>query len=148
VLEYDFTIKAVTGDRYILYANSASGFSDITIRSYGNNAGLEYNVQVDYGTGSDFAAFTSGFSFGTKYHVALEYKVDNTLDLYVDGILLGNYADRNPTATTNLIQFGDPSTGAGFGNMTIDNVSIGVIPEPTSLAAIGLLGMAALRRRR
>jgi len=147
VIQYDFTLNAESGNNwYILYNNSDVGFSDITIRSYGtNNGGLGYNIQVDHGGG--FQAFETGFLFGVNYDVTVHHKGDGFIDLYVDNNLLGTYTDRAPNQITNLMQFGDPSSNDGFGNMTIDNVSIG-IPEPTSLAVIGLLGMAALRRRR
>jgi len=149
VLEFDFTIHADSGNFYILYMEGSGSpyLSDIAIRAINPGAGNgDFGFQVDYASGG-YEIF-SGKTYDVPYEVTLHHKADNSIDLYLDSVLLNTYGDRNAGLGTNLVQFGDGSTGAGFGNMTIDNVSIGVIPEPTSLAAIGLLGMAALRRRR
>ncbi|MBL8060877.1 MAG: PEP-CTERM sorting domain-containing protein [Chthonomonas sp.] len=78
----------------------------------------------------------------------LSYSIDNLLIATVDlttvttaaaqNILIG-MADTNGSSTT-----GDPH---GLNTMIVDNVRVQVVPEPGSMAALGL-GVAALLRRR
>jgi hypothetical protein len=152
VLEFDFKINSASGDNfYILYmeGSGAPWNSDIGIRAYTPAPGNgDFAFQVDYGTNE--WAVVEGKSFNTVYHMTVHHKVDNIIDLYLDGSLLGSFADRSAGLGTSLVQFGDGSGGAGFGSITVDNISIGAvaIPEPAMLSLAGLSAAGLLRRRR
>ncbi len=150
VLEYDWTLLAEAGDNfYMLFVedNSSPYNSSIQMRAYPVDA-IQYGVQVDYGSGQ-FESFNLEFS--ETYHITLHHRDATNNDLYIDGQFIGTYADRNDTLGVNLIQFGDSSTGSGYGFASVDNISIGnvapSIPEPASLALLSLGMFAAMNRR-
>lgn len=153
VLEYDWTLHGPSTDNfYMLYnqGSSAPWDSSISLRTLLGDA-TTWSFQIDHGTGW---AVSPTLNYGQTYHVTLHQKpgAAKPVDLYIDGSLLGTYDSRNPSLTTTLTQFGDPSTGAGYGDATVDNVSIGnpvVVPEPASLGLIvaGVIGFTAMRRR-
>lgn len=150
VLEYDFSINAESGDNfYVLFMQGSSSpwDSGIAMRAYGT--GSTYAIQVDYASGG-YDTLGSKV-YGQTYHATVHHKTDNTLDLYLDDLLVNTYAERNPSLGTSLIQFGDSSTGSGFGDLMVDNVSLGgvaAVPEPASIGLGVMLGGALLLNRR
>jgi hypothetical protein len=105
--------------------------------------------QVDHDGGLGYTVYT-GYNLNQTYHITLHHKgnVGDDIDLYVDGSLLGTFDGRGSSLGTNLIQWGDPSSGAGFGDVTLDNISIGAnVPEPASMGAVALGALALIRRR-
>lgn len=152
VVEFDWKTNAPTGDNfYMLYneGSSAPWSSNIAMRAFPDNANWKF--QVDFaGGGFDIS---DALNYGQYYHITVHTKpgANAPVDLYVDGVLMGTYDSRNPSLATTLLQFGDPSGGSGFGNVSIDNISIGlpiVVPEPGSaLYFLTMLGIAILNRR-
>lgn len=153
VVEYDWTLNGPSGDNfYMFYAqgpaapwNSAVGLRTIPVDD------ATWAFQVDYFNGG-WAVFDS-MNYGQTYHVTLHVKdeLGKPVDIYIDGALIGEFASQNPSLTTDLVQWGDPSGGAGFGSATIDNISIGApVPEPSTVvfAASVLWGGAVLGQRR
>lgn len=153
VLEYDWTLHNPSTDNfYMLYnqGNSAPWESSIALRTLLGDA-TTWSFQIDHGTGYSVSPI---LNYGQVYHVTVHQKpgVSKPVDLYIDGSLIGTYDSRNPSLTTSLAQFGDPSSSAGYGDATIDNVSIGnpvAVPEPASigLIAVGAVVVTAMRRR-
>lgn len=145
VLEFDLSVNAASGDNfYALYSQgSASPFrNDIQLRVFGDGSG-DWEFQVDHGGSPNFAVSDMDFSYGQAVHFTVHHTANsnNDVDLYVDGTLFGTFPDRAPALGVDLIQFGDSSGGAGFGDATVDNISIGqAVPEPST----AVLVMAAL----
>lgn len=71
----------------------------------------------------------------------------NEIDVWVNGVNMGTFIDRDPVRATQMISMGNISDAPGLVSATMDNFSIG-IPEPAALALLSLGGLAALRRRR
>lgn len=92
------------------------------------------------------------YSYGQTVTIALHHtaNVDDEIDVYLNGGLFGTFVDIDPTKALNLLIVGDGSGGTSTGDVTYDNISValGPIPEPASLAMLGVGGLAMLRRRK
>ena len=84
-------------------------------------------------------------------HVAqVHRKTDGTVDIYMDGTLIGKQTLINGVNPT-MLRIGD-ITGSVEGNIALDYVRIGAVPEPSTIvlcvmAIIGLLAYAWQRRK-
>lgn len=128
VLEFDWTLHGPSGDNfYMLYAqrDEAPYFSDVALRTI--PAGSGWIFQVDYGV-DPFFLQSAPLNYDQRYHVAVHVKPGpaKLVDVYLDGALFGEFAARNPHLTTDLLQWGDPSSAVGFGDATLDNISVGL----------------------
>ena len=111
-----------------------------------------------------YAPAAGGFNLDQWYTLRIEYQAtsssagqvrwylgDHVADLQVladDLILTETYTGRNLSQTQNINRFDFANIGifgAGF-RMYVDNISI-VTPEPTALAAIGIVMSTGLLRR-
>lgn len=151
VVEFDWTVHTGSGDNFYMYytqGSSSPWVNDIALRTIPVDAST-WNFQVDHAGSPDWTVFT-GLNLNQTYHITMHHKgAVNDIDLYLDGALLGTFAGRNASLGTDLVQWGDPSTGSGYGDVTLDNVSIGLnIPEPMSIGALSLGALALLRRRK
>lgn len=130
VVEFDWTLHAPSGDNfYMFYSQSSESpyFSGIALRTIPMES--NWIFQVDYGV-DPFYEWSAPLNYNQSYHVTLHVKSGATLvDLYLDGALVGEYAARNPSLTTDLVQWGDGSGGSGYGDASVDNISIGM-PNP------------------
>lgn len=132
VVEFDFAVNASSGDNfYALFGQgtAAPWRSDINLRVFSDGTG-DWEVQVDHAPDSmliDYTQTDLNFSFGQSVHFTVHHKANeaNEIDLYFDDVLFGTFEDVNPEIDVDLIQWGDSSGGAGYGNATIDNISIG-----------------------
>lgn len=153
VVEYDFKLTNESGNRFTLL-NSQSFDApyqtgiQVEIANNVGTGGYNINVLPDYSDPATFTAFT-GYNYGTNYHVTFHFLGDGTVDFYVAGLLLNNFAVQNPSLGSDLFQIGDPFSAAGYGTATVDNISIGnAVPEPASFALLGLGSLALAGRRR
>ena len=136
VLEFDLIVHASSGDNfYVLYSEGQNSpwQSDIQLRAYADPDDGDWEFQVDYGSGQ-YDQPDLDLVFDVPYHITVHSKGSTTadVDLYVDDNLVGTYADRNSGLDVNIVQWGDPSSGGGYGEMSVDNIIIGLpVPPPT-----------------
>lgn len=151
VVEFDWRVNNASGDNFYMYysqGNSAPYVNDIALRAIPVDAST-WAFQVDHDGGLGYTIF-NGLNLNQTYHVTMHHKgnVNDDIDLYLDGALLGTFDGRNSSLGTDLVQWGDPSSGSGFGDVTLDNVSIGAnVPEPMSMGAVAVGTLALMRRR-
>lgn len=129
VLEFDYTVNDASGDNfYALFSQGTSApySNDIAIRIFSDGTG-DWEFQVDHGGSPNYTQSDLNFSFGEEVHFTVHHTADsdNLVNLYVDGVLFGQFVDRNPALGVDLIQWGDGSSGTGYGDATVDNIVIG-----------------------
>jgi hypothetical protein len=99
---------------------------------------------------SDLQSFFN-YVEGNTYHVSLDANYDTGLvSTAVDNVSTGSYPfAAGPASNVTTQEFFMHLNGeSGFANsIAIDNIS-GAVPEPASLALLGLAGLTMLRRRR
>lgn len=130
---------------------------------------IENNFYVDFGGTPTFAGqeviFTGNFSVATPYDsgnsgVAFIKILDGSwgLSLYLTADVLNSDGTFSltamvPTSNMNAFQVGFANLGVAgtAGAMEISNLSLSIVPEPSTyalLAALAVLGVVAVRRRR
>lgn len=135
VVEFDYTLHAPSGNNwYVFYAQGDAPpyVSAIALRAIPFDA-TQWLYQVDYGNGE--YEVSSPMNYDELYHFTIHVKPGPTkpVDLYVDGALIGQYASRDSDLTTDLIQWGDPSSVDGYGDATVDNISVGLPGPPQGI---------------
>lgn len=152
-LSADITITAAnaTGD-YFLHLGDG-GASNFYARIYAKAGTAANTFQLAMGTSSGATGLVYGadLAFATTYRITARYDlVAGTLNdtgailvndvQYVNALTTGT--DATSIASVNIRQ---GSTGPA---VTIDNITVDSIPEPTSLGLIGLGALILGRRRR
>jgi hypothetical protein len=107
------------------------------------------------GTGA-FVETTADVAFGqwNRFVLEMDYGTD-TYTAYVNGVAVGSqpFVDDGVVAFTDaplaaLAAGGSPADLAAAGTAFYDNYTIEIVPEPSTVAIIGLASLAVLRRRR
>lgn len=136
----DGQTSASHGDQYLQLQTSNTGIATIS-RSVATQIGTEYTLSFDYGAIAI-----------AVWDLTFEYEVDGTTQQIAvttkDGQIGWETQEYTFTATKDLTSLsftGD--TENGFYGISLDNVTITAVPEPTSAALIGLGGLALLLRR-
>jgi len=102
-------------------------------------------------SGATFYTNLGGFSFQTGFPDAGIWDFTagtTTLTIHKNGGLVASVARPVAFDTNQAFDFFTYGTIANPSSLTIDQVSYSVIPEPTSLALLGCVGLLAVRRRR
>lgn len=128
---------------------------------FGNSGAIESNpVQTQWDAQFD-PKLRKIVTLGTTFsQVTVRIAVDNGFDLYVNGTLVGsanaegytNYWEYEFDITPGLLTVGNNIIAVQLedhGGATAFDMEIeGVVPEPASMAALGMGALALLRRRR
>jgi len=145
----EFVTNSVDIFRFVIGSDAAaggSGAAQLTIRSHGvfvaQNGGSAL-TQADLFTLNEYSTISGAIDYGT-----------NTYTVFVDGVQQftttnsGNLAFVNSASNNAYIRIGNlTGTSDDYRTWNMDNIS--VIPEPSTLALLGIaLGAAALLRRR
>ena len=141
----DTTLRiVVTG-----FSDTASGANGVGFGSRALSQADQIYIRSDNGAaGATFYTNLGGFSFQTGFPSAGTWDFTagtTTLTIYKNNVLVASVARPVAFDTNQAFDFFTYGTG---GSLTIDEVSYSVIPEPTSLALLGCVGLLAVRRRR
>ena len=107
----------------------------------------DYSIGLATSSSTEEATSTTDFSYGATVPIVLEFDLDTgianatvgTESLVATGVELGETLDRFA-----LRQSGSSNNET----ITVDNLTVTWVPEPTSLALLGLGGLIVARRRR
>ena len=137
---------------------SQNSFTGIVIGIDGGlNVVQDPNATGFFGAGSTLGtAVPFGGTFDREAYYTLSYTIDRGTGAITDLSLSGSTADyssllgttlfdETATAFAGVYTSGTTSTGL---TGAMDNFSVGIVPEPSSVALLALSGMGLLRRRR
>ena len=151
-LEFSGVIRRDAGQRPIPVNLGTNFFGGATSGSANTGFGFgdeDENGFIDvFSRGTTFnspIALTLGMSYNvTVRAVFAETGTAAALTLFVDGVQVGALATLN--GTFREVGF---YGGNGVNSSSVDNLSLSVVPEPSSIAlgALGVLGLVARRRR-
>lgn len=135
----------------IAYAGAVLGYTNSTtsifVKVQDNLAAGNFNraffYQGDNGNGGGFGfvdlnPFTSGRIYVSFAGTIAKLDIDTNFDTVIDQSYQADYLSAG---------YGNGAGLAAYGNARIDNYAINAVPEPATLAALGL-GVAALLRRK
>jgi hypothetical protein len=157
----------ITNDNSSLFASTSTNFS-VDVRGAGTS--YQLRLRQNDGSGNQLLGSTATLAANTWYQLFLTATHDggssytlsaNLFNWGSNGVTGGGavanasvsttFTSNTPLSSANLfagfLARGDNGTGTAF----VDNFQVGVIPEPSSaaaLAGLAVLGGAALRRRR
>jgi hypothetical protein len=144
--DVNFSALPSSGGSYFAhFKDASSGFrSRLTSFTSGATAGF-FRLGINNDGGATIPVPTD-LSLGTVYSVTMTWNLDTRQStLSIDGGSSVVDTDAASAVTVTSFAFRQAS---GIGTMTVDNLSVSYIPEPTAalLGSLGLLGL--LRRRR
>ncbi len=148
---FDVTFTALpslSGSYFAHFKDDTFGFRARLVASTTGAADGFFRLGISNGSGSqaNTTNVATDLSLNTAYSVAMVWNADDlSSTLSVDG---GSVVTAPDVATGVAIESFAFRQASGIGTMTIDNLEVDYVPEPTTalLGALGLLGL--LRRRR
>jgi len=154
--DFDVTVnddtQIVAGDSEYFAHFMADGTFNFVSRLYvvpANTDGNDYTLGLSTSSGGFTDVFPNDFTFGDQIHVTLTYDFGTSLSsLTVGATTIGSSV---PVAETVLNSFAlRQSDSANNETISVDNLVVTGVPEPASIALLGLAGlaMAAVARRR
>lgn len=153
---YDST-SWTTGD-YYEFSTSSTGHEDITVTfdSIGRGTGAPRDFQLSYSTdGTNFTNFGAVYALlrDAPTIVLWNSSTPSTQTTYSFDLSGISELDNEETIYFRVSQVGTTSVNGGTvgaGSVRMDNLTINgtVVPEPSSAALLGALGLAGLLRRR
>jgi hypothetical protein len=156
----DINLSAAgTGD-YFLHLSDPAGTTSFFFQRLGAQqitGGYVLTLAATAGGGATTTPGTTVLAFGTTYHVDIDWNfvagaLNDTFQVSVNG---SSYLSKTWDSTNaeppsvSAINFRQGTTGAAA-NVTVDNLKVEQIPEPTTLvlaSMIGLVGLACRRSR-
>lgn len=152
---FDVTVTGSAAATTVYFAHFMSSSSTFNGRAYvaPPTGGGDYTFGLS-GTSTLGSTWATDFSYGSTHRIVIEYDFDSgDSRLWVDAANIGDTALSFDGAFSDAINaFGLRQAGGNTGQI-IDNLVLGttfaeVVPEPATLALLGLGAVSVLRRRR
>lgn len=154
---YTGNVNASDGANNLSISNNGTpdGFSGVFQRVGGATAGLEYLFEFE-ALSNGSAAFPIGAEFRIEFLDIAGGVIGSTGNVAIAGDLTDTYQSFSLAAVAPAgTEFINPviaietfSANGTPGNLFVDNASLSVVPEPSSVALLGLGSLALLKRRR
>jgi hypothetical protein len=160
-LAADITVSAAqaTGD-YALHLTDG-GTSNFYSRTYIKSSGAGFVMALGTSSGTPVTYGTTVLNFGTTYHVLDRYDfipgpANDTGALYINPVTADGGGDTAyvPATTTGTDATSIDAvalrqgTGSSAATLTVDNIQVITVPEPASVALLGIAAVGLFRRRR
>jgi hypothetical protein len=141
------TTTSMAGDTGVAYVPGTP--YSFTFTAYKTGTGSNFVGDLLYGLYAGDPTLGTYTGPGTGFATAGTPLVTGTLSNAADGTVTVNSVPTGAGSGNLFVYFfaGVPTNTAGYAQVELDNISISVVPEPTSLAALGAISLIALRRR-